>query len=224
MAELLPVRQSFAKAYFLTCDWAGVKQGIKASKREVFRIGCNSEAGTCCTGPSFWQAWHPLVYFMKSDKNMVWYFTLISQLILCPAWCDPHTILHHGLETTFFLTHTPEDQYVLSTPIQYSVNQSIIQSLFFSKISSLSSKLWIRGIGKRKRKSHGAHIWLLSTSPMAKMDWPTHLLNILHLERYYLIQRDFQAELGLDFGWAMVSLIRFWDDVWPRHSPQRCMP
>ena len=23
---------------------------------------------------------------------------------------------------------------------------------------------------ERKRKSHGAHIWLLSTSPMAKMD------------------------------------------------------
>lgn len=58
---------------------------------------------------------------------------------------------------------------------------------------------------QRKRKSHGAHIWLLSTSPMAKMDWPTHLLNILHLERYYLVQRYFQAELGLDFGWAMVS-------------------
>lgn len=38
---------------------------------------------------------------------------------------------------------------------------------------------------------------------MAKMDLPTHLLNILHLERSYLIQRDFQAELG--FGWAMVS-------------------
>lgn len=32
------------KAYFLTCDRAGVKQGIKASRREVFRIGCNSEA------------------------------------------------------------------------------------------------------------------------------------------------------------------------------------
>ena len=44
-----------------------------------------------------------------------------------------------------------------------------------------------------------------STSPMEKMDWPTHLLNILHLERSYLIQKDFQAELGLDFGWAMVS-------------------
>lgn len=28
---------------------------------------------------------------------------------------------------------------------------------------------------QRKRKSHGAHIWLLSTSPMTKMDWPTHL-------------------------------------------------
>jgi hypothetical protein len=40
---------------------------------------------------------------------------------------------------------------------------------------------------------------------MEKMDWPTHLLNILHLERSYLIQKDFQAELGLDFGWAMVS-------------------
>lgn len=38
-----------------------------------------------------------------------------------------------------------------------------------------------------------------------KMDWPTHLLNILHLERSYLIKKDFQAELGLDFGWAMVS-------------------
>lgn len=37
------------------------------------------------------------------------------------------------------------------------------------------------------------------------MDWPTHPLNILHLERSYLVQRDFQAELGLDFGWAMVS-------------------
>ena len=58
---------------------------------------------------------------------------------------------------------------------------------------------------QRKRKSHGVHIWLLSTSPMAKMAWPTHLSNILHLERSYLVQRDFQAELGLDFGWAMVS-------------------
>lgn len=48
MAELLPVRQSFAKAYFPTCDRAGVKQGIKANLlvkgREVFKIGCNSEA------------------------------------------------------------------------------------------------------------------------------------------------------------------------------------
>lgn len=61
------------------------------------------------------------------------------------------------------------------------------------------------GISQGKEKSHGAHIWLLSTSPMAKMDWPTHLLNILHLERSYLVQRDFKAELGLDFGWAMVS-------------------
>lgn len=61
------------------------------------------------------------------------------------------------------------------------------------------------GYFQRKIKSHGAHIWLLSTSPMEKMDWPTHLLNILHLERSYLIQKDFQAELGLDFGWAMVS-------------------
>lgn len=64
--------------------------------------------------------------------------------------------------------------------------------------------LW-SGYFQRKIKSHGAHIWLLSTSPMEKMDWPTHLLNILHLERSYLIQKDFQAELGLDFGWAMVS-------------------
>lgn len=44
-------------------------------------------------------------------------------------------------------------------------------------------------IFKVKEKSHGAHIWLLSNFPEEKIDWPTHLLNILHLERSYLIHR-----------------------------------
>lgn len=60
---------------------------------------------------------------------------------------------------------------------------------------------------QRKRKSHGVHIWLLST-PLQWQKWidqSTSKKKILHLERYYLVQRDFQAELGLDFGWAMVS-------------------
>lgn len=34
----------------------------------------------------------------------------------------------------FLLTRTPEEQSVLSTPIQYSVNQSIIQSLLFASL------------------------------------------------------------------------------------------
>ena len=39
-----------------------------------------------------------------------------------------------GLKHNFFsflLTHTPEEQFVLSTLIQYPVNQSIIQSSLF---------------------------------------------------------------------------------------------
>lgn len=138
VAELFPVRQSFAKAYFPTCDRAGVKQGIKASRREVFRIGCNSEAGTCLVHFLADLASLSIFYEIGQDgwPVMAWPCLLIRQRILCPAWYDPHSLFHHGLETTFFifgflLTHTPEEQSVLSTPIQYSVNKSIIQSLLF---------------------------------------------------------------------------------------------
>ena len=43
---------------------------------------------------------------------------------------------------------------------------------------------------------------------MAKINGPTHILNFLHLERYCLVQRDFEVKLGLDFDWEMVSIQR----------------
>lgn len=125
-----------------------------------------------------------------------------------PPWCRPvpaqafYLVILAGVKPSFPL---PLYNHIRTGLTTYSTKMESIPSAIH--IWPWSRYYDFRGYGYFQRciASHGAHIWLLSTSPMAKMDWPTHLLNILHLERYYLVQRDFQAELGLDFGWAMVS-------------------
>lgn len=80
-------------------------------------------------------------------------------------------------------------------------------------------------ISKGKEKAiRIPHLWLLSTSPMAKMDWPTQPL------KYPASGKVLFGTERLSSGrtWARLWLgngkrIRFWDDVWPCHSPQRCM-
>lgn len=94
----------------------------------------------CCTGPCFWQAWHPLAYFMKSANKERWLASNGHTFFLAfYALLDVIHILYSIMDLKqdffgFLLTRTPEEQSVLSTPIQYSVNQSIIQSLLFASL------------------------------------------------------------------------------------------
>lgn len=64
----------------------------------------------------------------------------------------------------FILTHTKNEIFFMV----WIFSITLTKEVDFNQASP--SYEVAMGISKGKEKSHGAHIWLLSTSPMSKMD------------------------------------------------------
>lgn len=138
--------------------------------------------------------------------------------------------LHSALKDFHFPVGWENKTSNMNSYARYRIGSIIYR---FAFLNQRSSREWVTPLPEARfltkewnlsiphpQKRNRASIKIFVEHP-SSLPYPTHLLNILHRERYYLIWRGRTwARLWLGNG----KRIRFWDDVWPRHSPQRCMP